>query len=74
MKSQRGKNRSAVTGTGTGTAGRNAAGKSCRTWANAAYPGIVSACLWNESTALQFLMFPPPHNTFPVKCNGKLLL
>lgn len=35
-----------------GTAQRNAAGKSCRTRAYAAYPGILSACLLNESTAL----------------------
>lgn len=42
----------------TGTAERNAAGKSCRTQAYTAYPGILSACLLNESTALQFLMHP----------------
>lgn len=41
-----------------GTAGRSADGELRRTWAYAAYAGIVSACLLNESTALQFLMSP----------------
>lgn len=41
-----------------GTAGRSTVGKQCRTQAYTAYPGIVSACLLNESTALQFLMSP----------------
>lgn len=36
----------------TGTAERNAAGKSCGIQAYTAYPGILSACLLNGSTAL----------------------
>lgn len=48
---QRGKRQSAVPSllrrgsAAAGTAGRSTAGKSCRTRAQAAYPGIASACL-----------------------------
>lgn len=45
-------------GRAAGAAGRSAAGKWCRARASAAYSAIVSACLLNEGTALQFLMSP----------------